>query len=115
MIWSTLLPVFLKSAPILAGLAGLANALWVTAVKFRTRSDLSRALNANSSDIVKVRAFLDANKVDAAVDLVKKYAVDLPSNERQEAESALNQTSERGRASYMRTLSAAPWPSDEKG
>jgi hypothetical protein len=99
------LPVVLKLVIVVAGLAGLASALRETILKYRSRSDLAKALGSNQEDVARVNVLLTQNKIDDAVDVLRKYIGELPKDERANAESALSQRSQRGRAAYIRVVS----------
>src|SRR5271166_344438 len=90
--------------PLILGVGAIARMIRETIRKYRTRSDLSTAMN--ESDVIKVGRLLNENKLDAAADVVRGYAKGLSSGEQGEAESALRQRSDMGRAGYIREVAA---------
>jgi hypothetical protein len=97
----------------LTGVGALMMA-WNTVTKLRTRVDLSKAIRANPQDLNEVRTQLNAQNVDAAAAVVRKYVPSLSKAERGEAAAALAQPSETGRTSYIRAVAgqAEPAPND---
>lgn len=98
-------PVLLKLAPVVLTLGGLGAAIRETLLKYRARSDLSKAIQSNKQDVDEVSRLLKKNDLEAAANVVRKYTTGLPPGEKNEAESALAQRSASGRAGYIRDVS----------
>jgi hypothetical protein len=91
---------------------GVAVAFWNTLTKFRARNDLSRVLRGDDAAVKTLETLLskgaagriDPDNLAAAVKLVRERAAALSPAEKREVDSALDQRSASGRASYIRGL-----------
>src|SRR5271165_6089944 len=85
---------------------GLAIAAWNTWLQIRSKQALSKAVHvqSNAVDLEELKKQLNAEDLDAATALVRKYIKKLPEGEQREAEEALDQPSLKGRANYIRRV-----------
>jgi hypothetical protein len=96
--------------PVLLTSLGLIISLLTTISKFRTRQDLSKAIQSSPEDLIDLNNKLeelknnpnDQQKLAAAADLLRKHFENLSDPEKRQAEEALGQPSPTGRANYIR-------------
>ena len=80
-----IVPVLLKLAPVVLTLGGLGAAIRETLLKYRARSDLSKAISRTNRMSTRFPAYSRIT-IWSAANVVRKYATHLPPGEKNEVE-----------------------------